>query len=150
MDFAMSSLVLWTGGGYWISFFYGQNWIPPMGAFYTLIGAGLFRGLAHGSGSMVQAMNRQDVDSIAKTAETVIFVLLILSMVPRFGMIGAGFAGLIYLSAGIVGKNQSPQNCELSCALQIGWTPKRSIEAMLALYTTLGLDIAYPEIRRSA
>ena len=98
--FATSSLVLWIGGAYCISFFYGQNWIIPVGVFYTLIGAGLFRGLAQGSGSMVQAMNRQDVDSIAKTTETVIFVLLILSLVPRFGMIGAGFAGLIcYLLA---------------------------------------------------
>ena len=98
--FAMSSLVLWTGGGYWISLFYGQNWIPPMGAFYTLIGIGLFRGLAQSSGSMLLAMNRQDVDSIAKTVEAVIFVVLILSLVPRFGMISAGFAGLIcYLLA---------------------------------------------------
>lgn len=98
--FATSTLILWVGGDYLISLLYGPNWTPPMVAFYTLIGAGLFRGLAHGSGSMVQAMNRPDVDAKAKTVETLVFVLLILALVPRFGMSGAGFAGLVcYLLA---------------------------------------------------
>jgi len=92
--FATSTLVLWSGGDYLISLLYGPNWRPPAVAFYALVAIGLFRGLAHGSGGMVVAMNRPDVDARAKTAESFVFGLLVVLLTPRFGMSGAAFAGL--------------------------------------------------------
>ena len=100
--FAASSIALWVGGDYFISLIYGQKWVPPAGVFYMLIGAGLFRGLTHITGSMVLAVNRPDIDAKAKIAETVVFVLLVLLLVPRFGMLGAGLAGLVCYGVALV------------------------------------------------
>jgi O-antigen/teichoic acid export membrane protein len=100
--FAASSIALCVGGDYFISLIYGPKWVPPMGVFYTLIGAGLFRGLVHISVSMVLAVNRPDIDAKAKIVETVVFVLLVLLLVPRFGMLGAGFSGLLCYGMALV------------------------------------------------
>jgi O-antigen/teichoic acid export membrane protein len=73
-----------------------------MGVFYTLIGVGLFRGLTHLSASMILAMNRPDIDAKAKIVETVVFVVLVLLLVPRFGMLGAGLSGLACYGVAVV------------------------------------------------
>jgi O-antigen/teichoic acid export membrane protein len=100
--FATSSAGLWIGGDYFISLIYGPGWVPPMGVFYTLIGVGLFRGLTHLSASMILAMNRPDIDAKAKIIETVVFVVLVLLLVPRFGMLGAGLSGLACYGVAVV------------------------------------------------
>ena len=100
--YALSSIGLWIGGDYLISLIYGPRWVPAMGVVYILTGVGLFRGLAHISASMVLAMNRPDIDARAKIIETVVFVLLVLILVPPFGMIGAGLAGLACYGMAVV------------------------------------------------
>lgn len=100
--FSVCSIALWVGGDYFISLIYGPTWVPPTGVFALLIGAGLFRGLTHITVSMVLAVNRPDADAKAKVVETVVFVLLVLLLVPGFGMLGAGIAGLVCYGVAMV------------------------------------------------
>lgn len=102
--FAASSIVLWVGGDYLISVIYGNSWVPPAGVFHLLIGTGLLRGLAQVCGSMILAMNRPDIDAKAKIMETVIFVTLVLLLIPRFGMAGAAWAGLVCYGVALVSR----------------------------------------------
>jgi O-antigen/teichoic acid export membrane protein len=93
--FAVSSTAMWIGGDYFISLIYGPQWVPPAGVFVMLVGAGLFRALAHVAVSMVLAVNRPDMDAKAKFVETVVFIVLVLLLVPQFGMMGAAVAGFV-------------------------------------------------------
>jgi O-antigen/teichoic acid export membrane protein len=102
--FAASSIGLWVGGDYLISIVYGYDWVPPVGVFSLLVCAGLLRGLTHISVSMILAMNRPDIDAKAKTVETIVFVVLVLLLIPHFGMLGAAVAGLVCYGVALVSR----------------------------------------------
>jgi O-antigen/teichoic acid export membrane protein len=86
-----------------IHLLYGKKWetAAPMLALLTFIG--LFRGAARTFTPFLLGANRADLDAKAKFLETSIFVPAVLVLVPRLGVSGAAYAGIMtYLLAAIL------------------------------------------------
>jgi PST family polysaccharide transporter len=86
-----------------IHLLYGKKWdsAAPMLALLTFVG--LFRGVTKTFTPFLFGANRADLDAKAKFLETSIFVPAVLVLVPRLGVTGAGYAGIVtYLLAAIL------------------------------------------------
>lgn len=94
-----TSLMLMIGplafvGGPVVRFLYGEKWEAAVPFLTILVFVGLFRGFPRGMNGLFAALRRPDVSSSGKVLEVLIFVPLTLALVPRYGGIGAAWAGV--------------------------------------------------------
>ncbi len=73
---------------------YGDRWLAAVEPLMILTFAGLFRGLAHTISPWLLSIRRPDLDAKCKMVEAVVFVTLTLTLVPRFGVVGAAWSGV--------------------------------------------------------
>ncbi len=98
------TLCLWVARDWLIPSIYGSQWRPAVTVFGILVFAGLLRGLTHTISPMLLAARRPGVDALVKTVEASVFVLLLAFLIPRYGLIGAGLAGVSSYGAAFVGR----------------------------------------------
>jgi O-antigen/teichoic acid export membrane protein len=118
-----------------IHLLYGKKWesAAPMLALLAFIG--LFRGAARTFTPFLLGANRADLDAKAKVLETSIFVPAVLILVPRLGVTGAGYAGIVtYLLAAVL------RLCFTVRLLQHGWNLFARVVVLVVL-TVIGYGV---------
>lgn len=81
-----------------IRLFLGPRWLPMTGVLEILCLLGLFRGLSNVIAPLHLAINRPGIQSLNKTAELIVFLVLIYPFTASWGLIGAGWAvTIVYL-----------------------------------------------------
>jgi lipopolysaccharide exporter len=81
-----------------IQLFLGHRWLPMAGVLQILCLLGLFRGLSNIIAPLHLAINRPEIQSLNKTVELVVFLVLIYPFTIRWGLIGASWAvTVVYL-----------------------------------------------------
>lgn len=78
-----------------IRFLYGHKWDAAIPVLGVLVFVGLFRGMARLISPILMATGRADLDAKAKMIEAAVFIPATLLLVPRMGMMGAAWAGVL-------------------------------------------------------
>lgn len=73
---------------------YGSKWEAAVPFLSVLAILGVFRGLSESIGPFLRAVGRPDLDARGKIVEAGVFVPLTLWLVPRYGGLGAAWAGV--------------------------------------------------------
>ena len=85
-----------------IRLFLGPRWLPMAGVLQILCLLGLFRGLSNVIAPIHLAINRPEIQSLNKTAELVVFLVLVYPFIVGWGLIGAGWAVTIVYLVGFI------------------------------------------------
>jgi O-antigen/teichoic acid export membrane protein len=78
-----------------ITILYGTKWLVAVEPLRILAVVGFMRGLLGLLNSMLLGVNRPDIESGSRLAETVVFLAVLYPLVKNFGMAGAAGAGLV-------------------------------------------------------
>lgn len=78
-----------------VGLLYGEQWVAAAGEILAVVTlAALLRGMARVFSPLLQGFGRAAWDARFKVVEAAVFVPLTLLLVPRFGLAGAGWAGV--------------------------------------------------------
>jgi lipopolysaccharide exporter len=85
-----------------IRVFLGSRWLPMAGVMEILCLLGLFRGLSNVIAPLHLAINRPEIQSLNKTVELIVFLVLVYPFIVGWGLIGAGWAVTIVYLVGFI------------------------------------------------